>query len=63
MKDLRERVNLIKKDEGISFKHICQQIGFLDESYFCRWRKGKPKYMLDLQFEQKLDAYLQTKGY
>jgi hypothetical protein len=63
MNDLRERVNLIKINEGISFKHICQQIGFQDEAYFCRWRKGKPKFILDAVYEQKLDEYLSIKGY
>lgn len=63
MEDLRERVISIKENEGISYKHICKQIDFEDEPFFCRWRKGKPGFVLNSVIEKRLDEFLISKGY
>ena len=60
--ELRERVDKIKKNEGMTFKFICLHIS-IPEDFFCRWRQAKQGFILNDECSKKLNEFLISKGY
>ncbi len=59
--ELREKTNRYILQYGIKAKHIANETN-IEPSYFCRWRKGRNKFLLNDQCYAALDEFLKDKG-